>query len=578
MFLLSLLLVPAAVPGVEAPAATAPGLPASWDGRERAVAGAISEQALAAHVRFLADDLLEGRGAGSRGDELAMRYVAAQFERLGLEPAGDGGGWLQRFELVGMTSQVTAPPVFSAPGRGGSPQRLELKPGVDMVVAPGQQREALSLTDAELVFVGYGIVAPEERWDDFKGVDVRGKVLVVMNNDPENDPALFGGKARLYYGRWDYKYEEAARHGAAGVIIIHTTPSAAYPWQVVQSSWSHELFELPAPAAGGGARPGAGPGASQVGRLTARMWATEEASRRLVALGGQDLDALRRRAESRSFRPVPLGVRLSVALKTELRRFQTANVLGRLRGSDPVRGREEVVFTAHHDHLGVGEAKNGDAIYNGALDNASGVGMMLTMAEALSRAEPRPRRSIVFAAVAAEESNLLGSAYFMAHPTAPLGRLAANLNVDGINIWGKTLDVTLLGLGKSTLDEVVRRVAGEQGRELTADPQPEKGSFYRSDQLSFARAGVPAVGLRTGTHFVGHEPKWGLDRIDEYVHTHYHQPSDQIDATWRLDGAVDDARLLVVTALRVADAPEMPAWRKGDEFEAARLKALKALK
>jgi Zn-dependent M28 family amino/carboxypeptidase len=575
MFLLSALLVPAAVWGGEGAAVPVPGIPASWEGRERVAAGVITEQALAAHVRFLADDLLEGRGAGSRGDELAMRYIAAQFERLGLEPAGDGGTWLQRFELVGLTSQVTAPPVFST--RGGRRQQLELKPGVDMVVAPGQQREVLSLTDAEVVFVGYGIVAPEERWDDFKGVDVRGKVLVVMNNDPENDPALFAGKARLYYGRWDYKYAEAARHGAAGVIIIHTTPSAGYPWQVVQSSWSHEQFELPAPAAGGG-RPAASQGANPEARLTARMWATEEASRRLVALGGQDLDALRRRAESRSFRPVPLGIRLSLALKTELRRLQTANVLGRLRGSDPVLGREEVVLTAHHDHLGVGEPKNGDAIYNGALDNASGVGMMLTIAEALSRAEPRPKRSILFAAVAAEESGLLGSAYFAAHPTVPLGRLVANLNVDGINIWGKTLNVTLMGLGKSTLDAVVRQAAGEQGRELVPDPLPEKGCFYRSDQLSFARVGVPAVGLRTGTHFVGHEPKWGLDRIEEYVQTHYHQPSDQIDATWRLDGAVEDARLLVVTALRIADAPEMPAWRKGDEFEAARLRALKALK
>jgi Zn-dependent M28 family amino/carboxypeptidase len=567
--LLPVLLVSALALGAEAPTATPPGLPASWSARERAAAGTITEQALAAHVRFLADDLLEGRGVGSRGDELAMRYIAAQFERLGLEPAGDGGTWLQRFELVGLTSEVTAPPVFSGPGRDGQ-QKLELKPGAEMVISAGQQREALSLADAEVVFAGYGIVAPEQRWDDFKGVDVRGKVLLVMNNDPESDPALFAGKTRLYYGRWDYKYEEAARHGAAGVIIIHTTPSAAYPWQVVQSSWSREQFELPASATAKPSNPQA--------KLVARMWATEDASRRLVALGGQDLDALRRRAETRDFKPVPLGVRLSLALKTTLRRFETANVLGRLRSSDPVLGREEVVLTAHHDHLGIADPKGGDAIYNGALDNASGVGMLLTMAEALVRAEPRPRRSLLFASVAAEESGLLGSAYFAGHPTVPLGRMAANLNVDGINIWGKTTDVTLIGLGKSTLDEVMRRAAGEQGRELVSDPLPEKGGFYRSDQFSFARAGVPAVGLRTGTHFVGHEPKWGLDRIEEYTHTRYHQPSDQIDGTWRLDGAVDDARLLVVTALRVADAPELPAWRKGDEFEAARLRALKALK
>jgi Zn-dependent M28 family amino/carboxypeptidase len=409
--------------------------------------------------------------------------------------------------------------------------------------------------------VGYGITAPEEKWDDWKGVDVRGKVALVMNNDPESDPALFAGKTRLYYGRWSYKYEEAARHGAAGVIIIHTEPSAGYPWQVVQSSWTGEQFELPEKE---GEK-----------RVALKMWAAEELAKRIAALGGKDLDALRKSAEGREFQPVPLGVKLSVGLSTKLRRLETANVVGRLAGSDPKLAEEAVVVTAHHDHLVIGEARSsrpGDVIYNGALDNATGVAALLATAEGLAAAKARPKRSVLFAAVAAEESGLIGSEYFCAHPPVPVGKLVANVNVDGFNIWGRTSDVTVVGMGKSTLDEVVKKAAAEQGREVVEDAFPEKGTFYRSDQFNFAKVGVPALYLKGGMKFLGRDEKWGRERVEEFVKERYHQPSDQVDETWRWDGAVDDVRLLAVVVLRVAEGKAAPEWRKGDEFEKVRIR------
>ena len=504
-------------------------------------------------MRFLADDLLEGRAPATRGSELAMRYVAATYERLGLEPTGDGGSFYQRLELVGLKSEVTTPMTFAAGGKS-----VKLQVGAESVVAPGDQKPATAVTDADLVFVGYGITAPEQRWDDYK-TDVRGKVVLIMNNDPEDDPALFAGKTRLYYGRWDYKYAEAARHGAAGAIIIHTDASAGYPWQVVESSWGRELWELPA-----GAEP----------RLALRMWATDDASHRIVALGGQDPDALRKAAETRSFQPVALGVKVTAALKIELERQPTANVVARLPGSDPKLAAEAVVVTAHHDHLGIGKPVAGDAIYNGALDNASGVATLLDLAQAAAMVEPRPRRSILFAAVAAEDSGLLGSEYFCAHPPVPPGKIAANLNIDGINIWGRTSDIRFIGMGKSSLDDVVVDVARTQGRTVLPDDRPEKGGFYRSDQFNFARIGVPAMYFSAGTHHAGHDAAWGHDLHEKWIRERYHQPSDQLDATWNLDGAVEDVQLMAVALLRVADAPRMPSWKPGDEFEAARKKAL----
>ncbi|HEY1586884.1 MAG TPA: PA domain-containing protein, partial [Polyangia bacterium] len=327
--------------------ATTAALPAGFSAREKTAARRITASSLAAHVRFLADDLLEGRAPATRGSDLAQRYIAAQYERLGLEPAGDNGTWLQRFDLIGIKSAVTTPLTVAAPGK----PPLVLANMADSIVVPGLQRESMSVRDADIVFVGYGITAPEQKWDDFKDVDVRGKVLLVMNSDPEDDPTLFGGTTRLYYGRWDYKYAEAARHGAAGVIIIHTDHSASYPWHVVQSSWTGSQFELPA--------------TPSEPRVTLKMWATEDACRRIAALGGKNLDELRRAAEKRDFRPVALGVKLTAAVRATLTRTRTANVLAKLPGSDKRLANEAVVVSAHHDHLGVREGK-GDQIYNGA--------------------------------------------------------------------------------------------------------------------------------------------------------------------------------------------------------------------
>lgn len=520
-----------------------------------AAAAHIDRATLAAATRFLASDLLEGRAPGSRGDELARAWLATELEAAGLEPAGPDGSWQQRFEMVGLRTR--APERWSFAGARGA---LELEWWGDWIGASGVQAPVAEIRDAELVFVGFGITAPEFSWDDFKGADLRGKVLVVLNNDPDWDPALFAGKTRLYYGRWGYKYESAARQGAAGAIIVHTTPSAGYPWQVVQTSWSGEQFELPAKG-----EP----------RLQLASWATEAAARRLVALGGHDLDALVAAARSRDFRPVPLGITTSIRLDVELHRVETGNVLGRLPGSDPALADEVVVYTSHHDHLGIGAADAaGDTIYNGALDNAAGCAQILAVARAFAALPTAPRRSILFAFVAAEEQGLRGSEYYAAHPTVPPGRIAANINVDAGNIYGRTSDLSYIGYGRSSLDAVVERAAARQGRTVRGDQSPEKGSFYRSDQFSFARIGVPAFYLDSGNDFVGPGAADAKRRQQAYETTCYHQPCDEITDDWSYDGMIDDTRLAFEVGLEVANADEKPRWNPGDEFESARREAL----
>jgi Zn-dependent M28 family amino/carboxypeptidase len=521
---------------------------------------AITDAALRGHIRFLADDLLEGRGPGSRGDDLAQRYIATQFQSLGFKPAAPLGGWYQSVPLVGVTAHVPPSLIFSS----GS-KTLELKRHDDYVFASGKAQPHVAIDNAQIVFVGYGIQAPEYQWDDFKGVDLKGKILLIMNNDPADDPDLFGGKKRLYYGRWDYKYASAARQGAAGAIIIHTAASAGYPWQVVQTSWSGEEFELD---------DSAGP------RVAMRGWLTEDASRRLVSLAGQDLDQLRAAAERRDFKPVPLGVHLTAKFDCDVRKKQTANVLGLLPGSDPARSKQTVVFMAHHDHLGLAAQRNaqGDNIYNGAVDNAAGAAALLTLARACAELKNPPSRSILFAAVGAEEQGLLGSLYLAEHPPMDAGNLAAVINIDGVNIIGPTRDVTVIGLGKSDLDEIVEGVARWQNRVATPDQFPDRGYYYRSDQFSLAKIGVPGVYLHSGVNVIGKPEGWGRQQIEEWTRTKYHQPSDEYDERWDLRGAVDDVRLLFYVGLQVAERPEMPRWTPGDEFEAARKAALEALR
>ncbi|MCA9184774.1 MAG: M20/M25/M40 family metallo-hydrolase [Pirellulaceae bacterium] len=516
----------------------------------------ITDDVVRAHVRFLSHDLLEGRGPGSRGDRLAQQYIVSQFQSLGLKPAAADGSWFQPFPLVGVTTH--APDTVTLVN---AQQRLTLKRHDDYVFASGRAEANVSFEDAELVFVGYGIVAPEYQWDDFKGVDLRGKVLVVMNNDPADDPDLFAGSRRLYYGRWTYKYEKAAELGAAGAIIIHTTPSAGYPYQVVQTSWSGEESEL---------KEHGGP------RMAMKGWFSDDAARRVVGLSGHDLDALRAAAEKRDFRPVPLGTRLSLSMTCDVRENSTANVLGILPGSDSARAKETVVFMAHHDHIGLAETrdKSGDNIYNGAVDNASGVAGMLAIARACAELDPRPARSIMFAAVGAEEQGLLGSAHMAAHPPIPAGYLAAVLNIDGINILGLTHDVNVIGLGKSDMDVAVEEIAKWQRRYVTPDHFPDRGYYYRSDQFSLAKIGVPGVYLHSGIEVVGKEDGWGRKQLEAWTEKYYHQTSDEYSEDWDLTGAVADLRLLFHVGMHTARQPTMPAWTPGDEFEAARQQAL----
>ncbi len=531
-------------------------VPAKLPPAERTAAKLITAPALLGHTRFLASDLLEGRAPATRGDRLAQEYIAAQFETLGLTPAGTGGTWFQPFEVVGITGRPDAL-TFSA----GS-KRLALKNHDDFMAVAGGPQAQSSVQDAEVVFVGYGIVAPEQQWDDYKGADLKGKVLLMLNNDPEDDPQLFAGKTRLWYGRWDYKYLSAANTGAVGAILIHTTPSAGYDWGVVQSSWAGEQFELPPH------------GQTPAPMMQLRGWTTEEASRRLMALGGKDLDALRAQAQRRDFKPVPLGVRLTTSFKNALNRAQTANVLAKLPGRDAALSPQLVLLTAHHDHLGRLERVTGDNICNGALDNASGVAAVLTLARALTSLPERPRRSILFAALAGEEQGLLGSQFLAEHPPVPLGQLAADVNIDGINIWGRTRDVTVIGLGKSSIDGVLRGLAATQGRTLKPDQLSDRGFFYRSDQFNFAKAGVPSAYFSSGMDFIGRPEGWGKEQRELWEKQHYHQPSDEVRAEWDLSGAVEDAQLYFHLVLALANADAMPTWNKGDEFEGARLKAL----
>jgi Zn-dependent M28 family amino/carboxypeptidase len=519
----------------------------------------ITGPAITGHVRFLASDALEGRGPATRGDQLTQQYLAAQYETLGLEPLGVDGTALQPVELVGVT---------------GHPEQLTFTKGqasyvakfhTDLIAVSGHQGPVSKLDKAEVVFVGYGIVAPEYGWNDYKGVDVKGKVVLVMNNDPEDDAALFAGKTRLWYGRWDYKYEQAAKQGALGCIIIHTTPSAGYPWQVVQTSWTGEQFDLPS---------------QRPPQLQVKGWLTEEASRKVVALGGKDLDALRTAAQSRDFTPVPLGALASTSFTNVVAKKSTANVLGLLRGSDPALADEWIIVTAHHDHLGLKEgAKPGeDGVYNGAVDNASGVAAMLVIARALASQPKAPKRSVLFAAVAAEEQGLLGSQYLVEHPPVPHGRMAANINIDGLNIWGRTKDVSVIGYGKSSIDAAIAQLARGQGRVVKPDALADRGFFYRSDQFNFAKVGVPAAYFSSGHAFRDRPEAWGREQREKWELTHYHQPTDELLSSWDLSGAVEDVKLIAQLIVKLADAPAMPTWTRGDEFELARLKSLEALK
>ena len=525
----------------------------------RKAVSAIDAGFLSSRIAEFSSDAMEGRGTATPGDAKARAWLAAQMKDIGLEPGGPDGSWEQPFDVVGITSKL--PPQWTF--ENAAKKKLSFKWLEEYVGSGGTQSPRAEFRNAEVVFVGYGIQAPEFQWDDIKGADLKGKVLVMLNSDPDWDPALFGGTTRLYYGRWTYKYEQAARLGAAAAIIIHTEPSAGYPFQVVQSGWSGENFEVPA-----GDEP----------RVQFRGWLTEDAARSLVDLGGQKLDDLVAAAKSRDFRPVSLGVKTSLAFENQIKKATTANVAGLIRGSDPELSKEVVVYSAHHDHLGIGEPdSNGDRIYNGAVDNATGVVELLAIAKAVKSMPAPPRRSLLFLFVGAEEQGTLGSEFYAANPTFPPGRIAANINIDEGNIWGKAADVVFIGKGKSSLDQIVERYAQYQGRIVKPDQFPDRGYFYRSDQIAFAQLGVPAFYQHFSTDFRNRPPGWGKQQIEAWEEHQYHQPSDQIEPGWNYDGMLEDLQLSFYIGLEVANADTMPAWNPGDEFEAARKASLEAL-
>lgn len=532
---------------------------AAPDGLEEATAQITEEYIRDVTARLSADELA-GRLPGTPGDEMAQQILASEMEKIGLEPGGPDGGWTQGFEMVGVSSDPVETWTFTA---GESEVTLDWSD--DFIAWSGVQEPKSALEDAEIVFVGYGIEAPEYDWNDYGDVDLTGKVLLMLNNDPDWDPELFEGDRRLYYGRWTYKYEIAAAKGAAGAIVLHTDASAGYGWQVIQSSWTGQQFYLPA---------------SEGPALQVAAFTSSEATKELVAAAGHDLDALVESARSRDFTPVSLGISTSLELTNQVAPgVSTANVLGVLPGSDPELADEVVVYTAHFDHLGTGDPdEDGDTIYNGARDNASGCAQILAVARALAALPEAPRRSSMFLFVAAEEQGLLGSKWFARHPTVPAGKLAANVNLDAGNIFGRTEDLVFIGKGKSDLDPIVEAAARAQGRELVGDLFPDKGYFYRSDQFSLAQIGVPAAYVDGGKRLRDAEdPAAGEAMIAAWDADHYHQQSDELTDDWKFDGLVEDAIIGLRVGLHVAQQDAMPSWNPGDEFEAARKEALAAV-
>jgi Zn-dependent M28 family amino/carboxypeptidase len=522
-----------------------------------------SAEAMKAHDKFLASDLLEGRGPGTRGDDLAMQYIAAQFEADGLQPAGDNGTYYQRVPLLGLTMDAEKT-TLSFAKEGG--QTIGPLKHLDDFVGTDQSQTASSTINSDLVFVGHGVVAPEYRWDDYKGLDAHGKTLVMLVDDPpanSQEPDLFKGKARTYYGRWTYKYEMGTAKGADGVILIHTNEAAGYPWSVVRNSWGSETsYVRLAPG-----RPA----------LHLAAWITEKVASDLFKAAGYELDTLTKAAASRDFKPVPLGFKLSGTVASKIRPFDTANVIARLTGSDPKLRDEAILYTAHHDHLGIGRPDDrGDNIYNGAIDNASGCALLLDMARVWANTKPAPKRSIYFAAVAAEEQGLLGSAYLGQHPPIPAGRIALNLNYDAIHEFGRVRDVVLNGVERTTFYPTAERVTKAMGLKIVPDPEPEQGHYYRSDHFSLGKVGIPAFSVEPGQDIVGKGKEWGKKLSDDYREHRYHQPSDEFNPNWDWSEGVQMAQLGFWLGWEAANAATMPNWKPGDEFRAARDKSLHA--
>ena len=526
----------------------------------------IDGNAVLQHTKVLSSDEYEGRAPGTKGEELTVAYITEQFKNAGLKPGNTDGTYIQNVPLVGITANSDAELTFK---KGDKKQSLKFKD--DFVAWTKHVAETAELKDSEMVFVGYGVQAPEFSWDDYKGANLKGKTLVMLVGDPpvpdpkdpaKLDPKVFGGKAMTYYGRWTYKYEMGAKMGAAGVLIVHETEPAGYPFSVVQGKVS-EQFDLVAPD-------------KNMSRVAVEGWITLDQATKLFELAGQNFDVLHKQAVGRDFKPVPLGVNASVTLHNKLRTIDSRNVVGRIEGSDPKGKDEYVIYTAHWDHFGIGPEVNGQNIYHGARDNATGIGGMIELAAAYSRLSTLPKRSILFLAVTAEEQGLLGSQYYAVNPIYPLAKTLAVINMDALNVWGKTSDVSITGLGNSELDDYATKVAAEQHRVVKPDPQPEKGGFYRSDHFPFAKQGVPALASDGGIDYIGKPPEWGKQVMDNYTANDYHKPSDIIRPDWDMSGAVQDLQYYWMIGYRVAQAGKYPQWKPGTEFKAVRDQMLKA--
>lgn len=524
----------------------------------------ITAENLLTHIRTLSSDEFEGRSPGTKGETLTVNYLTEAFQKLGLQPGNPNGTYVQELQLVGFTAQPSAS--MNVAGK-----RIALKFPTDLVITSRRFVPEVRVENSDIVFVGYGVVAPEYGWDDYKDVDVRGKTIVMLVNDPPipdpNDPSkldetMFKGRAMTYYGRWTYKYEIASEKGAAAAIIVHETGPAGYPFEVVSGSWGRENFDIKSAD-------------NNMGRVAIESWIQHEKAKELFAAAGMDFDAMKQSALKKDFRPVPLQGKANFAVRNTLREVPSNNVVAKLEGSDPSLKDEYIVFTAHWDHLGRNETLKGDQIYNGALDNASGTATLLEIAEAFTQLSPAPKRSVLFVMVTAEERGLLGAKHYAENPLYPLKKTLANINVDGFNQWGRTKDIVIVGHGNSTLDDVLTRLATADGRTIVPDPEPEKGFFYRSDHFEFAKQGVPALYTDSGVEYIGKPEGYGAQKRQEYTTNDYHKPSDEIKPEWDLSGAVEDARLLFRVGYEVAHGDVWPEWKPGTEFKARREAMLK---
>jgi Zn-dependent M28 family amino/carboxypeptidase len=524
---------------------------------------AITPDGLLAHIKVLASDEFEGRAPGSKGEDLSVKYITDQFKKIGLKPGNPDGTYTQEVPLAGIKSEPRMSFVIGD-------KTMDLKYPDDFVASSARLQPEIKVAKSDLVFVGYGVVAPEYGWDDYKNVDVKGKTLLMLINDPPipdpKDPSklddkMFKGKAMTYYGRWTYKYEIAAKKGAAAAIIIHETEPAAYPWQVVRSSWSKENFELDDPN-------------KNMDAVSARSWITLDIAKKLFADSAQDFEALKKSAITKDFRPVVLNAKANIEIKQQVRSFKSHNVIGKLEGSDPKLNGEYLIYTAHWDHLGWHPELQGDQIFNGAIDNASGVASIIEIAGAFSKINPPPKRSVLFMATTAEEAGLLGAKYYAEHPLYPLDKTLADINLDSMNVWGKARDIEDLSLGFSTLDDLLTAAGKQQGRKAIPDSRPDKGKIYRADNFEFSKVGLPSLYIGKGEHLLS-RPENAPLKSDEYDSTDYHQVTDEVHPDWDLSGAVQDVELVFEVGYEVANGDKFPEWKPGNEFKPKRDAMLK---